>query len=43
MKIPPHLDGLSKRDLIRHVIELEDCITKQDKSIANYLSSPLQK
>lgn len=35
MKIPPRLDGLSKRDLIRYILELESRIEQQDKRIAD--------
>jgi len=34
MKIPLHLDGLSKRDLIRHNLVLESKIIEQDNRIA---------
>lgn len=34
MKIPPHLDGLGKRDLIRYILELEFRVEQQDKRIA---------
>lgn len=33
MKIPEHLDGLSKRDLIRYILELESRLEQQEKRI----------
>lgn len=33
MKIPPHLDGLSKRDLVRYILSLEVRFEKQQKEI----------
>ena len=33
MRIPEHLDGLSKRDLIRYILELESRLEQQEKRI----------